>query len=96
MKNILMRTCEESTMIMMIIATSFLFGAVLTNLYIAQTLAQQIVALEVNRVGDHGAHQYCRSWGPFLPARGHHPDPLPHPASDHHRLWVSIPSGSGW
>lgn len=36
-------------MIMMIIATSFLFGSVLTNLYIAQTLAQQIVALEVNR-----------------------------------------------
>lgn len=48
-KNILMRTCKESTMIMMIIATSFLFGSVLTNLYIAQTLAQQIVALEVNR-----------------------------------------------
>jgi tripartite ATP-independent transporter DctM subunit len=47
--NILMRTTRESTMIMMIIATSFLFGAVLTNLYIAQTLAQQIVAMEVNR-----------------------------------------------
>ena len=36
-------------MIMMIIATSFLFGSILTNLYIAQTLAQQIVALQVNR-----------------------------------------------
>jgi tripartite ATP-independent transporter DctM subunit len=47
--HILMRTCRESTMIMMIIATSFLFGSVLTHLYIAQTLAQQIVALEVNR-----------------------------------------------
>jgi tripartite ATP-independent transporter DctM subunit len=47
--NILMRTCRESTMIMMIIATSFLFGSVLTHLYIAQTLAQQIVALEINR-----------------------------------------------
>jgi tripartite ATP-independent transporter DctM subunit len=47
--NILMRTTRESTMIMMIIATSFLFGAVLTNLYIAQTLAQNIVAMEVNR-----------------------------------------------
>ncbi|MDQ1333566.1 MAG: C4-dicarboxylate transporter, partial [Thermodesulfobacteriota bacterium] len=47
--NILMRTTRESTMIMMIIATSFLFGAVLTNLYIAQTLAQVIVAQEVNR-----------------------------------------------
>jgi C4-dicarboxylate transporter DctM subunit len=49
LKAILLRTCKESTMIMMIIATSFLFGSVLTNLYIAQTLAQQIVALEVNR-----------------------------------------------
>ncbi|MFH1491626.1 MAG: TRAP transporter large permease, partial [Pseudomonadota bacterium] len=47
--NILMHTTRESTMIMMIIATSFLFGAVLTNLYIAQTLAQNIVVLEVNR-----------------------------------------------
>ena len=47
--NILMRTTKESTMIMMIIATSFLFGAVLTNLYIAQTLAQNIVVMEVNR-----------------------------------------------
>ena len=47
--NILMRTTRESTMIMMIIATSFLFGAVLTNLYIAQTMAQTIVAMEVNR-----------------------------------------------
>jgi C4-dicarboxylate transporter DctM subunit len=47
--NILMRTTRESTMIMMIIATSFLFGAVLTNLYIAQTLAQQMVAIHVNR-----------------------------------------------
>lgn len=47
--NILMRTTRESTMIMMIIATSFLFGAVLTNLYIAQSLAQGIVAMQVNR-----------------------------------------------
>jgi C4-dicarboxylate transporter, DctM subunit len=47
--SILMRTTRESTMIMMIIATSFLFGAVLTNLYIAQTMAQNIVAMEVNR-----------------------------------------------
>jgi TRAP-type C4-dicarboxylate transport system permease large subunit len=36
-------------MIMMIMATSFLFGAVLTNLYISQTLAQSIMAMEVNR-----------------------------------------------
>jgi tripartite ATP-independent transporter DctM subunit len=47
--NILMRTTKESTMIMMIIATSFLFGSILTNLYIAQTLAQSIVAMQVNR-----------------------------------------------
>lgn len=47
--NILLRTTKESSMIMMIIATSFLFGAVLTNLYIAQSLAEGIVALEVNR-----------------------------------------------
>ncbi len=47
--DILLRTARESTMIMMIIATSFLFGSVLTNLYIAQSLAQAIVALEVNR-----------------------------------------------
>ncbi|RJR20084.1 MAG: TRAP transporter large permease [Desulfobacteraceae bacterium] len=47
--NILMRTTKESTMIMMIIATSFLFGAVLTNLYIAQSLAHSIVAMQVNR-----------------------------------------------
>ncbi|HSH68960.1 MAG TPA: TRAP transporter large permease [Deferrisomatales bacterium] len=47
--DILLRTTKESTMIMMIIATSFLFGAVLTNLYIAQSLAHSIVALEVNR-----------------------------------------------
>ncbi len=48
-RDILLRTARESTMIMMIIATSFLFGAVLTSLYIAQSLAQGIVALEVNR-----------------------------------------------
>ncbi len=49
LKTIMMRTCKESTMIMMIIATSFLFGSILTHLYIAQTLAAQIVSLEVNR-----------------------------------------------
>jgi tripartite ATP-independent transporter DctM subunit len=47
--NILMRTTRESAMIMLIIATSFLFGAVLTNLYIAQSLAHGIVAMQVNR-----------------------------------------------
>ncbi len=48
-RDILLRTARESTMIMMIIATSFLFGAVLTSLYVAQTLAQGIVDLELNR-----------------------------------------------
>ena len=47
--NILMRTTRESTMIMMIIATSFLFGAVLTNLFIAQTLTHAIMEIQVNR-----------------------------------------------
>jgi tripartite ATP-independent transporter DctM subunit len=46
---IMLRTTRESSMIMMIIATSFLFGAVLTNLYIAQSLAQAIVTMEVSR-----------------------------------------------
>jgi C4-dicarboxylate transporter, DctM subunit len=49
LKTILLRTCRESSMIMLIIATSFLFGSVLTNLYIAQTLAEHIVALQFNR-----------------------------------------------
>jgi tripartite ATP-independent transporter DctM subunit len=49
LKAILLRSSKESTMIMMIIATSFLFGSVLTHLYVAQTLAQHIVALHINR-----------------------------------------------
>ncbi len=47
--DIMLRTTRESSMIMMIIATSFLFGAVLTNLYIAQSLAHAIVDMEVSR-----------------------------------------------
>ena len=46
---ILLKTTNESTMIMMIIATSFLFGAVLTNLFIAQTLTHAIMEIQVNR-----------------------------------------------
>jgi tripartite ATP-independent transporter DctM subunit len=46
---ILLKTTNESTMIMMIIATSFLFGAVLTNLFIAQTLTHAIMDMQVNR-----------------------------------------------
>ncbi|MBN2808147.1 MAG: TRAP transporter large permease [Deltaproteobacteria bacterium] len=47
--DIMLRTTRESSMIMMIIATSFLFGAVLTNLYIAQSLAHAIVDMGVSR-----------------------------------------------
>lgn len=47
--DIMLRTTRESSMIMMIIATSFLFGSVLTNLYIAQSLAHAIVSLEISR-----------------------------------------------
>jgi len=46
---ILLKTTSESTMIMMIIATSFLFGAVLTNLFIAQTLTHMITEMQVSR-----------------------------------------------
>jgi tripartite ATP-independent transporter DctM subunit len=46
---ILLQTTNESTMLMMIIATSFLFGAVLTNLFIAQTLTHAITDMQVNR-----------------------------------------------
>ncbi len=41
---ILHMTIHESTMILMIIATSFLFGSVLTNLYITQAITQAIIA----------------------------------------------------
>ncbi|MDZ7581838.1 MAG: TRAP transporter large permease subunit [Deltaproteobacteria bacterium] len=84
-------------MIMMIIATSFLFGSVLTNLYIAQTLAQQIVALEVNRWVIMGLINVCCSWGGcFLPPVAIILIICPDPASHHHRHWISIPSGSVW
>jgi len=42
-KKILQMTVKENTMIMLIIATSFLFGAVLTKLYITQAVTQYIV-----------------------------------------------------
>jgi tripartite ATP-independent transporter DctM subunit len=48
-KSIMMRSLKESTMIMMIIAMSFLFSSVLTELYITQTVAKSLVGLEVNR-----------------------------------------------
>ncbi|MDI6755048.1 MAG: TRAP transporter large permease [Thermodesulfobacteriota bacterium] len=42
-KNILHLTIKESTMIMLIIATAFLFGAVLTKLYITQAIINYMV-----------------------------------------------------
>ncbi|HYG90741.1 MAG TPA: TRAP transporter large permease, partial [Azospirillum sp.] len=42
-------TTKESVMILMIIATSILFAYMLTNLYLTQSLAQWIAALDVNR-----------------------------------------------
>ncbi len=49
MKSILMRTLKESTMIMMIVAMSFLFSSVLTELYITQAVAHSMVKLHVSR-----------------------------------------------
>jgi len=46
---ILEATIRESTMILMIIATSILFGYMLSSLYVTQSIAQSIAALEVNR-----------------------------------------------
>ncbi|MGQ9370002.1 TRAP transporter large permease [Azospirillum sp. ST 5-10] len=42
-------TTRESVMILMIIGTSILFGYMLTSLYLTQSLAEWIAALEVNR-----------------------------------------------
>jgi len=46
---ILEATLRESTMILMIIATSILFGYMLSSLYVTQAIAESIAALEVNR-----------------------------------------------
>jgi len=46
---ILRDTTRESVMILMIIAASVVFGYMLTSLYLTQTLATAIAALEVNR-----------------------------------------------
>jgi C4-dicarboxylate transporter DctM subunit len=40
---------HETVMIMMIIATSFLFGSILTNLYITQSITKAIVASGVGK-----------------------------------------------
>ncbi|MCW5693896.1 MAG: TRAP transporter large permease [Pseudolabrys sp.] len=47
--DILRSTTRESVMILMIIATSVLFGYMLTSLYITQTLAETIAAMQVNK-----------------------------------------------
>jgi tripartite ATP-independent transporter DctM subunit len=46
---ILRSTTRESVMILMIIGTAVLFGYMLTSLFITQTLAQSIAAMDVNR-----------------------------------------------
>lgn len=46
---ILRGTIRETTMILMIVGTSYLFGAVLTKLYITQSVANNIVALQINK-----------------------------------------------
>jgi tripartite ATP-independent transporter DctM subunit len=46
---ILKGTIRESTMILMIVGTSYLFGLVLTKLYITQSVANGIIDLELNR-----------------------------------------------
>ncbi len=48
-EKILRLTIKESTMIMLIIATSFLFGVVLTKLYITQAITNHIVALGASK-----------------------------------------------
>jgi len=47
--DILRSTTRESVMILMIIATAVLFGYMLTSLYITQTLAEAIAAMDVNK-----------------------------------------------
>jgi len=50
-RRILEMTVRESTMIMLIIATSFLFTTLLTKLYITQAVTQSLVGLEFSRLG---------------------------------------------
>jgi tripartite ATP-independent transporter DctM subunit len=48
-RDIMEMTVRESTMIMLIIATSFLFTTLMTKLYITQSITLSLVALEFNR-----------------------------------------------
>jgi tripartite ATP-independent transporter DctM subunit len=47
--HILRDTTRESVMILLIISTSILFGFMLSNLYVTQTVAEWVASLEVNR-----------------------------------------------
>jgi tripartite ATP-independent transporter DctM subunit len=47
--SIIKDSTNDTVMIMLIIATSFLFGTVLTKLYISQTIANLIVSLDLPR-----------------------------------------------
>ena len=51
LKSILSSTLNESTMILMIIAGSLLFGYVLSNAYATQSMAQAIIGLPLGRWG---------------------------------------------
>jgi tripartite ATP-independent transporter DctM subunit len=48
-RNILEMTVRESTMIMLIIATSFLFTTLLTKLYVTQAITQSLVGWQLNK-----------------------------------------------
>ncbi len=50
-RKILEMTVRESTMIMLIIATSFLFTTLLTKLYITQAITQSLVGLGFSKLG---------------------------------------------
>jgi C4-dicarboxylate transporter, DctM subunit len=49
LKEIMLRTLKEATMISMIIAMSFLFSSILTELYIAQAIAEAMVKIQTSR-----------------------------------------------
>ena len=66
---------RESVMTAMIIATSELFGYMMSSLYVTQEVAAVIAALEVNRRVLDGDHQRVPAGGRLLPAAGgDHPD----------------------
>ena len=50
-RDIMEMTIKESTMIMLIIATSFLFTTLLTKLYITQAVTTSLVGMELSKLG---------------------------------------------